>query len=59
VYELHRSADDPAEFLFYERYESGEAFDYHLSTAHFKVLAGRIDPLMAAPPVIGKWTEVA
>ena len=57
-YSLHRSADDPDTFIFYERYESEEAFAYHLSTGHFKVLSGTIDPLMAAPPELGTWAEV-
>jgi quinol monooxygenase YgiN len=57
-YSLHRSAENPDEFIFYERYESEEAFEYHLSTEHFKALSGRIDPLMAAPPEIGTWVEV-
>jgi len=58
VYELHRSADDPTEFIFYEHYESKEAFDYHLSTGHFKALAARIDPLMVVPGEIGTWVEI-
>lgn len=58
LYELHRSADNPDTFIFYERYESKEAFDYHLSTDHFKALAARIDPLMAAPGEIGTWLEI-
>lgn len=57
-YSLHRSADDPDTFIFYERYESEEAFAYHLSTGHFKVLSETIDPLMIAPPEIGTWVEV-
>ena len=57
LYAVHPSADDPDEFLFYEHYESQEAFDYHLSTEHFKALAARIDPLMAAPPEIGRWVS--
>jgi quinol monooxygenase YgiN len=57
-YSLHRSTDDPDTFIFYERYESEEAFAYHLSTGHFKSLAGTIDPLMAAPPELGTWAEV-
>jgi autoinducer 2-degrading protein len=55
LYSLHRSTEDPNEFLFYEKYEDEDAFAYHLSTEHFKTLSGRIDPLMAAPPEIGKW----
>jgi autoinducer 2-degrading protein len=58
LYSLQRSAADPNEFLFYEKYESEEAFAYHLSTEHFKALSGKIDPLMAAPPEIGQWVEV-
>ena len=58
VYELHCSADDPDEFLFYEQYESKEAFDHHLSTDHFKKLAATIDPLMAVPGEIGTWVEI-
>jgi quinol monooxygenase YgiN len=58
LYELHRSADDPGTFIFYEQYESEEAFGYHLSTDHFKTLAARIDPLMAVPGEIGTWLQV-
>jgi quinol monooxygenase YgiN len=58
VYDLHRSADDPDTFIFYEQYENKEAFDYHLSTDHFKTLAGRINPLMAVPGEIGTWVEI-
>ena len=57
-YSLHRSINDPDEFLFYERYESEEAFAYHLSTDHFKTLAGTIDPLMTVPGEFGQWVEV-
>ena len=59
VYTLHRSAADPDVFIFYEQYDSQEAFDCHLSTDHFKALAARIDPLMAVPGEIGTWAEVA
>jgi len=57
-YSLYRSTGDPDEFLFYERYDSEEAFAYHLSTEHFKTLAGAIDPLMAVPGDIGQWVAV-
>lgn len=57
-YSLHRSVDNPDQFLFYERYDSEEAFEYHLSTDHFKVLAAKIDPLMTVPGEFGNWVEV-
>lgn len=59
LYSLHRAPEDPDMFLFYEKYESEEAFEYHLSTEHFRQLAATIDPLMAAPGDIGKWVDVA
>jgi autoinducer 2-degrading protein len=58
LYSLQRSTTDPNEFLFYEQYESEEAFAYHLSTEHFKTLSGKIDPMMSAPPEISQWVEV-
>jgi quinol monooxygenase YgiN len=58
LYDLHRSADDPDGFIFYEQYEDKAAFDYHLSTDHFKALAARIDPVMSAPGEIGMWVEI-
>jgi quinol monooxygenase YgiN len=57
-YSLHRSPDDPSEFIFYEQYESEAAFAYHLSSDHFKAFAQTIEPLFEVPGDIGKWTEV-
>lgn len=57
-YTLHRSVENPGEFIFYEQYENEEAFAYHLSTEHFRKLAATIDPLMSAPGEIGHWVEV-
>lgn len=57
-YNLHRSVNNPDEFLFYERYESEEAFAYHLSTDHLKVLSEKIEPLMTVPGEFGQWVEV-
>ena len=57
-YTLHRSTENPNEFIFYERYENEEAFAYHLSTEHFKKFAATIDPLMSVPGEISHWVEV-
>jgi (4S)-4-hydroxy-5-phosphonooxypentane-2,3-dione isomerase len=59
LYSLHRSAENPSDFVFYEQYESEEAVGYHLSTEHFKKFAATIEPLFAAPGEIGHWVEVA
>ncbi len=57
-YSLHRSVSEPDLFLFYEKYDDEGAFQYHLSTDHFNELAGKIEPLMAAPGEFGQWVEV-
>ena len=45
---VHRSCEDPNEFLLYEQYSSEEAFREHQRTAHFKTLVlERAVPLLA------------
>jgi quinol monooxygenase YgiN len=59
LYSLHRSAENPDDFVFYEQYEDEKAVAHHLSTEHFKKFAATIEPLFGAPGEIGHWVEVA
>ena len=36
AYELHRDPENPAKFMFYERFKSQAALDDHVNTPHFK-----------------------
>src|SRR5271154_1116714 len=47
LYELHRSADAPGSFLFYEIWASREAHAAHLRTDHFLRWSARKDALTA------------
>jgi quinol monooxygenase YgiN len=50
VYELHFDPDDPAKFMFYEKFANQAALDYHLNTPHFKNLQSYLkanDPIAA------------
>jgi len=38
LFTVHRSRDDPSEFLLYEQYVSEQAFLEHRQTSHFKTL---------------------
>ena len=49
---MHRSADDPGKYLFYEQYESDEAVKYHTSTEHFKSFFKRMEPIMNGKPEV-------
>ena len=48
LYDLHRSTDVPADFLFYEIWASREAHADHKRTPHFLRWNARKDTLLAA-----------
>ena len=48
LYDLHRSADVPADFLFYEIWASPEAHAAHKQTPHFLRFTARRDSLLAS-----------
>lgn len=49
VYRLHRSADDPTTFLFYEQYRSEAAFACHRKAPHLAAFQARRQALVAGP----------
>ncbi len=51
-YALHRSVENPAEFVMVERWESKEHLDRHLATPHVQKLFKDIAGLVLAPPDI-------
>ena len=58
-YVVHRKVDAPNEFFVYEKYESGDAFRFHMSTEHFKDFSKAIMPLLDGPADIGLYQELA
>ncbi|MDI6725351.1 MAG: putative quinol monooxygenase [Smithellaceae bacterium] len=59
IYILHRAANDPGTFLFYEKYANKEAFSHHSATPHFKELFATIGPLLDGKPSIESYEEIA
>ncbi|MBW2442096.1 MAG: antibiotic biosynthesis monooxygenase [Deltaproteobacteria bacterium] len=59
VYTLHQAQNDPAQFLFYEKYADGEALKAHSSTPYFKELFGTLKPLLNGAPEIEMYNELA
>ncbi|ACB95945.1 putative quinol monooxygenase [Beijerinckia indica] len=45
----HRDLDNPARFVFVERWASRAALAEHEKTAHFQAFAGTVVPLLAEP----------
>jgi len=55
-YDLHVAEDDPASFLFYERWESDEALQEHLSSPHIGSVFALVGELCDEPPSIARYT---
>jgi quinol monooxygenase YgiN len=59
VYTLHQDQNDPAVFLFYEKYKDTDALVAHSATPHFKELFRTIKPLLDGNPEIAMYNELA
>jgi quinol monooxygenase YgiN len=61
AYELHQSADDPVEFVFYERWATEQALSTHSSStaAHRVALRQQLGELIDGPPRVTRWRQVA
>ena len=58
VYTLHRDMNDPAKFMFYEKYKDSDALMVHSTTPHFKELFKTLKSLLAGEPEISMYTEL-
>jgi quinol monooxygenase YgiN len=59
AYTLHKSSKDPVLFMFYEKYKNADALKFHSATPHFKALFATIQPMLAEPPDIEMYKELA
>ena len=58
-YDLHRGVEDPAQFFFYENWESAEHLDAHLQAPHLQQALGRIDELLDGGLTITRLRRIA
>ncbi len=59
TFTVHRNIEDASKFFTYEKYESREALRDHSQTEHFKAFGQAIREMLAGPPNIGLYDEVA
>ena len=62
IYELHRDPADAGRFMFYERFVSQEALDFHVATPHlvnFRAVRAASNPDPLESQVVTKWRAVA
>ena len=54
-YYLHENPEDKAQFLFYENWESRQAWDEHMQTPYVKNLLDKAEELFAEPVDVSLW----
>src|SRR5438309_1560135 len=54
-YDLFRSMDNPAVFMFYETWINQEAFAQHIAAPHIKAWLARKEELLAKPNEVSFW----
>ncbi|HEY8491879.1 MAG TPA: putative quinol monooxygenase [Dehalococcoidia bacterium] len=59
AYALHRSAEDPTVYLFYERYADQEALQRHTGNDGFRALGRELAPYLAERPQLARFELVA
>jgi len=57
-YDLHRFAEDPGQFLFYENWVSQAHLDRHAQSAHIQSFRARASEFLASPTEITLWTKL-
>lgn len=57
-YDLHRSLEDSARFMFHENWASRQHLEDHLQQPHLQRFMERADSLLAEPVDITTWSEV-
>ena len=58
-YELYQSDTDLAEFVFIEEWESAARIAAHMESPHVQEALAKAAPLLAAPPDIRRYHEIA
>jgi quinol monooxygenase YgiN len=59
AYELHRDPEDPAKFMFFEKFKSQAALDEHVNAPHFRnFLSYRAKSDPVAATTVTRWRVV-
>ncbi len=58
-YDLHQSVENPALFMFHENWCSQGELEQHLEQSEVKAVLSGITSLLAEPPRISLWNQIA
>lgn len=58
-FEVHQQSADPAQFITVERWDGAASADAHMTSPHVGAALGQLGALLAAPPQIVRYGQVA
>jgi quinol monooxygenase YgiN len=58
-YDLHEAEDHPGHFLFFEKWTSTQALEAHLASPHIAGVLPELGSILAQPPRISKFRQIA
>ena len=58
-YDLHENPDATGSFIFLEAWRSEPHLERHLASVHVQAFRAKVPDLIAAPPVITLWRQIA
>lgn len=58
-YDLHQATENPTMFLFHENWTSKAHLDAHLQKPDLQAVLGKVGKLVAEPPQITLWENIA
>ena len=58
-FDVHRQSSDPNQLITVEQWDGVPAVDAHMTSPHVGVVLGKLGPLLAAPPQIVRYTQIA
>lgn len=58
-FNFHQGKEDATQFVLYEVFESDDAFEYHKTTAHFKIWLPAVQDWFVKPRDLTLYQEVA
>lgn len=57
-YSLNKSATDPSDYVFYEKYADQDAVNFHMKTPYFKAMSGTLATFLDGAPAFEMFKEV-
>ncbi|MDC0723124.1 putative quinol monooxygenase [Nannocystis bainbridge] len=58
-FDVHQQASNPSQLITIEHWDGSASVDAHMTSAHVGTVLARLAPLLAAPPQIVRYSQIA